>query len=103
RPLMGAAAVRGADLAIVTSDNPRTEDPDAIIDDIVQGMKGNYLREADRRRAIALALSTAKADDVVLLAGKGQETYEIEGTERLPFDEREIVQALVASGGGVTA
>jgi len=103
RPLMGAVATRGADLTIVTSDNPRTEDPDAIIDDIAQGMTGSYLREVDRRRAIALALSEAKADDVVLLAGKGHETYQIIGTERRPFDEREIVQALVASGGGVTA
>ena len=103
RPLMGAVATRGADLTIVTSDNPRTEDPDAIIDDIAQGMTGSYLREVDRRRAIALALSEAKADDVVLLACKGHETYQIVGTERRPFDEREIVQALVASGGGVTA
>lgn len=103
RPLMGAAAQRGADLAIVTSDNPRTEDPDAIIDEIVQGMTGPYVREVDRRRAIALALSEAKADDVVLLAGKGHETYQVVGTEKRPFDEREIVRALVASGGEVTA
>lgn len=103
RPLMGAAVTRWADVAIVTSDNPRTEDPDAIIDEIAQGMTGSYVREVDRRRAIALALSEANADDLVLLAGKGHETYQIVGTERRPFDEREIVQALVASGGGVTA
>jgi UDP-N-acetylmuramoyl-L-alanyl-D-glutamate--2,6-diaminopimelate ligase len=103
RPLMGAVATRWADVTIVTSDNPRTEDPDAIIDDIAQGMTGSYVREVDRRRAIALALTEAKADDVVLLAGKGHETYQIVGTERRPFDEREIVRELVASGGGVTA
>ncbi|HEX7088600.1 MAG TPA: UDP-N-acetylmuramoyl-L-alanyl-D-glutamate--2,6-diaminopimelate ligase [Longimicrobiales bacterium] len=103
RPLMGAAVQRYADVPIVTSDNPRTEAPEAIIDDIVTGMSGDYVREVDRRRAIALALSMARADDVVLLAGKGHETYQVVGTEKRPFDEREIVRALVASGGEVTA
>ncbi|HEY8469340.1 MAG TPA: UDP-N-acetylmuramoyl-L-alanyl-D-glutamate--2,6-diaminopimelate ligase [Longimicrobiales bacterium] len=103
RPLMGAAVQRYADVPIVTSDNPRTEDPEAIMDDVVTGMSPGYVREVDRRRAIALALSIARVDDLVLLAGKGHETYQIVGTEKRPFDEREIVRELVASGGEVTA
>ncbi|MEO5510651.1 MAG: UDP-N-acetylmuramoyl-L-alanyl-D-glutamate--2,6-diaminopimelate ligase, partial [Longimicrobiales bacterium] len=71
RPQMGAIAQQGADIAIVTSDNPRTEDPDSIIDDIVAGMTSGYERITDRRRAIAHALSIAGPDDIVLLAGKG--------------------------------
>jgi UDP-N-acetylmuramoyl-L-alanyl-D-glutamate--2,6-diaminopimelate ligase len=97
RPLMGEVAARLADAAWVTSDNPRSEDPEGIIDDIVAGMpKGSYAREEDRRRAIARALASAGADDVVLIAGKGHETYQIRGTEVLPFDEKEIVDELLA-------
>ena len=95
RPLMGEVATRGADVAIVTSDNPRTEDPDEIIDDIEQGMRGAHTRITDRRAAIRHALNSARADDIVLLAGKGHETYQIIGTEKQSFDEREIVQQLV--------
>lgn len=95
RPEMGAIAERLADHAIVTSDNPRTEDPEAILNDIVAGMKGrNHERIEDRREAIARALSMAKSDDVIFLAGKGHETYQIRGTEKLPFDERLIVAEL---------
>jgi UDP-N-acetylmuramoyl-L-alanyl-D-glutamate--2,6-diaminopimelate ligase len=96
RPQMGALAARDADLAIVTSDNPRTENPERIVDDVEDGMgETPHLRIVDRRRAIARALAIAHADDTVLLAGKGHETYQVVGTERLPFDEREIVDETV--------
>jgi UDP-N-acetylmuramoyl-L-alanyl-D-glutamate--2,6-diaminopimelate ligase len=99
RPEMGGVAARGADLAIVTSDNPRTEDPDAIVDDIVAGMRGaSYERITDRRDAIARALAVARPGDVVILAGKGHETYQIVGTERRPFDERVVVREILGSG-----
>jgi UDP-N-acetylmuramoyl-L-alanyl-D-glutamate--2,6-diaminopimelate ligase len=95
RPQMGAIAERLADHAIVTSDNPRTEDPDRIIDDIEAGMRGaNHERITDRHDAIARALTLAAPDDVVVLAGKGHETYQIRGTIAYPFDEREIVREL---------
>ncbi len=93
RPMMGRIAAEGADLAVATSDNPRTEDPDAIIDDIEQGM-GNvpHLRIVDRLAAIHAALAEAGPEDTLLLAGKGHETYQVLGTEKVPFDEREIVR-----------
>lgn len=95
RPQMGEIAERLADFCIVTSDNPRTEDPEAILDDIERGMRGhNRERIEDRREAIARALAIADADDIVLLAGKGHETYQVRGTEKLHFDEREIVAGL---------
>ncbi len=99
RPLMGAIAERDADLAIVTSDNPRTEDPDRILDDIEAGMRRAHERVEDRRGAIARALALAGADDLVLLAGKGHETYQIRGTTSLPFDEKAIVDELRALAG----
>ncbi len=96
RPLMGRAVARGADLAIVTSDNPRTEDPKRIIDDVVAGMEpGPHLRIVDRREAIARAVDLLAPGDVLLLAGKGHETYQVIGTDYLPFDEREIVRSLL--------
>lgn len=97
RPQMGAIAERLADHAIVTSDNPRTEDPEAILDEIEAGMgRGgkHHERIEDRREAIARALAMAERDDVVLLAGKGHETYQIRGKEKLPFDEKLIVAEL---------
>jgi UDP-N-acetylmuramoyl-L-alanyl-D-glutamate--2,6-diaminopimelate ligase len=98
RPEMGRIAEAGADVAIVTSDNPRTEDPERIIDDIEAGMtRGRHERIVDRREAIARALEIAGPDDVVLLAGKGHETYQIRGTTKYPFDERAIVRELAAS------
>jgi UDP-N-acetylmuramoyl-L-alanyl-D-glutamate--2,6-diaminopimelate ligase len=94
---MGGIAVRDANLPIVTSDNPRTEDPERILDDIEAGMgDGPHLRIVDRTVAIARALSIARPDDTVLLAGKGHETYQVVGTERLPLDERAVVQGIVA-------
>jgi UDP-N-acetylmuramoyl-L-alanyl-D-glutamate--2,6-diaminopimelate ligase len=96
RPIMGRIAAERSDLAIATSDNPRTEDPGGIIDDIEQGMGGMpHLRIPDRLAAIHAALNEAHAGDTVLLAGKGHETYQVIGTEKLPFDEREIVQEAV--------
>ncbi|HEX5970876.1 MAG TPA: UDP-N-acetylmuramoyl-L-alanyl-D-glutamate--2,6-diaminopimelate ligase [Gemmatimonadaceae bacterium] len=92
RPEMGRIAQRDADLAIVTSDNPRTEDPGRILDDIEAGMTaGAHERVEDRRTAIARAITIAGDGDVVLLAGKGHETYQVRGTVKYPFDEREIV------------
>jgi UDP-N-acetylmuramoyl-L-alanyl-D-glutamate--2,6-diaminopimelate ligase len=104
RPRMGEVAGRLADLAFVTSDNPRTEDPDAIIDDVVAGMAGSrYVRCADRREAIGQALSEAKPGDLLLLAGKGHETYQVIGTAKLPFDERAVVESYLSGreGGGL--
>lgn len=101
RPRMGRIAQEGADVAIVTSDNPRTEDPDAIVDEIVAGMdEGRYERIVDRRRAIARALDAAAAGDAVLLAGKGHERYQEVGETRRPFDEAAIVRELLADAGG---
>lgn len=92
RPEMGRIAAGLADVPVVTSDNPRTENPDSIIDDIEAGMAGiEHHRETDRRAAIHLALGLAQPRDIVLLAGKGHEDYQVIGEERLPFDEREIV------------
>jgi UDP-N-acetylmuramoyl-L-alanyl-D-glutamate--2,6-diaminopimelate ligase len=98
RPVMGRIAATRSDYAIVTSDNPRTEDPDLIIDEVEQGMgSAPHERYADRRAAIAAALQTAHQGDTVLLAGKGHETYQVIGTEKVPFDEREIVHGLGAA------
>ena len=94
---MGAVAASLSDLAIVTSDNPRTEDPERILDDIEAGMqRANHERIEDRRAAIARALAIAQPNDLVLLAGKGHETYQVRGTTSLPFDERAIVHELAA-------
>jgi len=92
RPVMGRIATELSDLPIVTSDNPRTEDPDAIIDDVERGMGAKpHRRFADRREAIHAALNEAHPGDTVLLAGKGHETYQVIGHDKLPFDERTIV------------
>jgi UDP-N-acetylmuramoyl-L-alanyl-D-glutamate--2,6-diaminopimelate ligase len=98
RAPMGAIAVRLSDVAVATSDNPRTEDPEKILDEVEAGMAGTrHHREVDRRKAIALALELAREGDTILLAGKGHETYQVIGTEKQPFDEREIVRALGAT------
>lgn len=95
RPVMGGIAEQKSDLAIMTSDNPRTEDPEAILDDIEKGMqRTNHERIEDRRAAIARALTVADRDDVIVLAGKGHEDYQIRGKEKLPFDEKVIVAEL---------
>ena len=95
RPIMGKAAL-AADYAVVTSDNPRTEDPQAIIDDIVDGMRegqGRFDVVPDRAQAIERAIAQAKAGDAVLIAGKGHEDYQIVGTEKHHFDDREVAAA----------
>ncbi len=92
RPIMGEIATTLADFAIITSDNPRTEDPAKIIEDILAGVKGDrYTVIQDRRAAISYALHNAKKDDVVILAGKGHEDYQIIGKEKRHFDETEIL------------
>jgi UDP-N-acetylmuramoyl-L-alanyl-D-glutamate--2,6-diaminopimelate ligase len=94
RPLMGEIAARLADLAVVTSDNPRSEDPGAIIDEILEGAgrgPGEVRVEGDRRAAIALALAAAGDSDTVVIAGKGHEQgQEFEGGRKIPFDDREV-------------
>ncbi|MCU0636832.1 MAG: UDP-N-acetylmuramoyl-L-alanyl-D-glutamate--2,6-diaminopimelate ligase [Gemmatimonadaceae bacterium] len=100
RPVMGAIAERLADVAILTSDNPRTEDPERILDDIEAGMTvrpPRHERIEDRRAAIARAIDLAHEDDVVVLAGKGHETYQVRGTVAYPFDEATIVRELLAA------
>lgn len=92
RPIMGRAAL-AADYAVVTSDNPRTEDPNAIIEDIVAGMgegTDHFEVVPDRREAIARAIAVAKSGDAILIAGKGHEDYQIIGTEKHHFDDREV-------------
>lgn len=91
RAIMGEIAGRLADYSIITSDNPRTEDPELIVREIEEGMKktnGKYTLITDRREAIGYALDFAKKGDVIILAGKGQETYQIIGKEKFDFDER---------------
>ncbi len=101
RPRMGEVVARLADLAIVTSDNPRTEDPNRIIEEVLEGMKGaSLLREADRRAAIALAVREARPGDLLLLAGKGHESYQILGREKHPFDEAAIALDALGRGKG---
>jgi UDP-N-acetylmuramoyl-L-alanyl-D-glutamate--2,6-diaminopimelate ligase len=91
RPQMGAIAARLADAVVVTSDNPRTEDPQQILDDVLAGIPaGTALQvEADRALAIASAIAEAAPDDLVLIAGKGHEDYQILGTTKVHFDDRE--------------
>ncbi len=91
RSVMGEIAGRLSDYSIITSDNPRTEDPELIVREIEEGMKrtdGKYTLITDRREAIGYALDIAKKGDVIILAGKGQETYQIIGKEKFDFDER---------------
>ena len=92
RPEMGDIGTRLSDIAIITSDNPRTEDEESIIEDIIKGVKeGEYIKITNRREAIKKALEIAKKDDVILIAGKGHETYQILKTGNIHFDEREII------------
>lgn len=98
RPMMGAISGQYADYTVITSDNPRTEDPDAIIRDIEEGIKttsGRYTCITDRKEAIRHALTAASAGDAVLLAGKGHETYQIFADRTIHFDEREIIREIL--------
>jgi UDP-N-acetylmuramyl tripeptide synthase len=113
RPQMGEIAARMSDLAIVTSDNPRSENPARIIDQVLEGVRRaevkayrpeelagcwgarGYAVEPDRRRAIRLAVAAARPGDTILIAGKGHETYQLLGAQRIDFDDRlEARQAL---------
>ncbi|WP_079709359.1 UDP-N-acetylmuramoyl-L-alanyl-D-glutamate--2,6-diaminopimelate ligase [Paraliobacillus ryukyuensis] len=91
RPFMAEIACKYADQAIFTSDNPRTENPDAILEDMIVGLNHtNYQLEVDRRKAIEKTIALADESDIILIAGKGHETYQIVGKEMVPFDDREI-------------
>lgn len=102
RPKMGKIAAELSDFCVVTSDNPRSENPSAIIDDILEGMKGistPYVVVENRKEAIRWALEHAEKDDIILLAGKGHETYQILPTGTIHFDEREVVAEILAEIG----
>lgn len=115
RPLMGQAACSASDLVIITSDNPRTENPDSIVKDIVAGLNDftqlepdkveahpfakGYLIEKDRKKAIQLALELSRPDDIILVAGKGHEDYQITSDGKIHFDDRE---QLAAAAGNMT-
>jgi UDP-N-acetylmuramoyl-L-alanyl-D-glutamate--2,6-diaminopimelate ligase len=117
RPRMAEAVAAHADLAIATSDNPRTEDPQAILADVEAGLgslakvpaqalfaadggsRARYSAVVDRREAIRLAIGGAGAEDTIVIAGKGHEDYQIIGREKFPFDDRvEARRALAARG-----
>ncbi len=92
RPVMGEIGVDNSDFAIVTSDNPRTEDMQAVINDIIKGIRGNsYSVEPDREKAIAIAVDMAVKGDIIVIAGKGHEDYQIIGKTKHHFDDREVV------------
>jgi UDP-N-acetylmuramoyl-L-alanyl-D-glutamate--2,6-diaminopimelate ligase len=100
RPLMGEIATRLSDFTVITTDNPRTEEPRAIIDDIIAGAGADSARYAvieNRREAIEWALAKSRPGDVLILAGKGHETYQIIGREKTHFDEREVVAEALAA------
>ena len=104
RPLMGEAASRLADRVLVTSDNPRSEDPEAIIDEIMRGAGAGALREVDRRRAIAMAVDEAGPGDVVVIAGKGHEQgQEFEDGRKEPFDDVTVAREAIRAGLGARA
>jgi len=116
RPEMGRVAVQGADICVLTSDNPRSEDPQSILAEVEAGAKSaggvhidldalgsasrGYCTAIDRKEAIRAAITAARAGDTVLLAGKGHETYQIVGTERAHFDDREEARAAIALVAG---
>lgn len=91
RPLMGRISDTYSDYTILTSDNPRSEDPERILDEIAAGMTGEYHRISDRRQAIQAALNEAGPEDLVIIAGKGHETTQWIGDERIPFNDAEVI------------
>ena len=101
---MGDAARRLADRVLVTSDNPRSEPPEAIIDEIMEGAGPQAERESDRRHAIALAIESAEPGDVVVIAGKGHEQgQEREGGRKEPFDDRDVAREALRARLGARA
>ncbi|HZW51566.1 MAG TPA: cyanophycin synthetase [Rudaea sp.] len=102
RPLMGEAAGQGSDLVVLTSDNPRSEEPLAIMNDVLPGLQRSgvaYVLEPDRRKAILRAIDSAQAGDIVLLAGKGHEKTQISAAGSVPFDDVEAARAALAAIG----
>jgi UDP-N-acetylmuramoyl-L-alanyl-D-glutamate--2,6-diaminopimelate ligase len=102
RPMMGRAAGEGSDFVVLTSDNPRSEDPAAILEDILPGLKGTGVKfktEPDRAQAIRMAMQTAAAGDIVLLAGKGHEKVQILPTGVVPFDDAEVAATSLSDIG----
>jgi UDP-N-acetylmuramoyl-L-alanyl-D-glutamate--2,6-diaminopimelate ligase len=102
RPLMGEVAGRLSDLAILTSDNPRSEDPILIMNDVLVGLQRTskpYIAEVDREKAIRKALSEAREGDIVVLAGKGHETYQVLKDQTVPFDDREVARGVLREMG----
>ena len=104
RPRMARVAAGLADRVVVTSDNPRSEDPQAIIEEILAGLdesgRAKTVVQADRRAAIAQAIDQARPGDIVLIAGKGHETYQIIGDRRIHFDDAEVAAGVHAGHGG---
>lgn len=102
RPIMGEIGARLSDIAVVTSDNPRTEDPNRIIEQVLAGIpdQSNCVVEENRREAIRKAMELAEKDDIIVLCGKGHETYQIIGTEKTHLDEREEVAACLRQQNG---
>ena len=102
RPLMGEAAGRASEIVVLTSDNPRSEDPLLIINDIIVGVqrtKAKLFVEVDRQKAIEVALDEARSGDIVLLAGKGHETYQVLRDRTIEFDDREVARAVLRHRG----
>ena len=102
RPIMGELSGRLSDLSILTSDNPRQEDPLKILSDVVVGMQksgGKYMIEPDRGKAVAMAIDEAQAGDMVLLAGKGHENYQVFADHTIHFDDREEARKALRDRG----
>lgn len=102
RPLMGEAAGHASDIVVLTSDNPRSEDPLLIINDVIVGVQRTETKlfvEPDRQKAIQVALDVARAGDIVLLAGKGHETYQVLRDRTIDFDDREVARKILGKGG----
>ncbi len=100
---MGKMAGLLSDLVILTSDNPRTEDPGAIMDEVEPGIREtgkSFVREADRKRAIGLAIAAARPGDAVLIAGKGHEPYQILGKIKTSFDDRLVARECLTGESG---